>query len=101
MARLSSIVKNNRKKQKALKYLKFREELKTKSVDSKLSLEERMSFRLKLNKLPRNTSLSRYKLRCELTGRPRGNYRKYGLSRMAFRKLALDGKIPGVTKASW
>ena len=101
MAKLSSIVKNNKKKAKASLYHKHREELKVKSVDMKLSLEERMEYRLKLNKLPRNSSMSRNKLICELTGRARGNYRKFGLSRLAFRKLALEGKIPGVTKASW
>ncbi len=101
MARLSSVVKNNKKKNTAIKYYKHRQDLKEKSLDLKLSLEERMEFRLKLNKLPRNTSLSRHKTRCELTGRPRGNYRKFGLCRLEFRRLALDGKIPGVTKASW
>lgn len=101
MARLSSVVKNNKKKNKAIKYYKHREDLKEKSLNLKLSLEERMEYRLKLNKLPRNTSLSRHKTRCELTGRPRGNYRKFGLCRLEFRRLALDGKIPGVTKASW
>ena len=101
MAKLSSIVKNNKKKAIAHKYHEHREELKVKSIDMKLSLEERMEFRLKLNKLPRNSSMSRNKVICELTGRSRGNYRKFGLSRLAFRKLALEGKIPGVTKASW
>lgn len=101
MAKLSSIVKNNKKKAKAQRYHKHREELKAKSVDISLGLEERMEFRLKLNKLPRNSSMSRNKVICELTGRSRGNYRKFGLSRLAFRKLALEGKIPGVTKASW
>lgn len=101
MAKLSSIVKNNKKKATAHKYHAHREELKLKSIDMKLSLEERMEFRLLLNKLPRNSSMSRNKVICELTGRSRGNYRKFGLSRLAFRKLALDGKIPGVTKASW
>ncbi|MCB0369997.1 MAG: 30S ribosomal protein S14 [Bdellovibrionales bacterium] len=101
MARLSSVVKNKKKLDKAVRYYKHRQELKDKSVDQTLPLEERMEYRLKLNKLPRNSSLSRYKLRCELTGRPRGNYRKFGICRLEFRKLALDGKIPGVTKASW
>jgi small subunit ribosomal protein S14 len=101
MARLSSVVKNKRKLEKAIRYYKHREELKDKSSDQSLTLEQRMEYRLKLNKLPRNSSLSRYKLRCELTGRPRGNYRKFGLCRLEFRKLALAGKIPGVTKASW
>lgn len=101
MARLSSVVKNNRKLDKATRYYKHRQELKDKSSDQSLTLEQRMEYRLKLNKLPRNSSLSRHKTRCELTGRPRGNYRKFGLCRLEFRKLALDGKIPGVTKASW
>ena len=101
MAKLSSVVKNNKKKSKAQRYHTVREELKAKSVDISLSLEERMESRLKLNKLPRNSSMSRNKVICELTGRSRGNYRKFGLSRLAFRKLALAGKIPGVTKASW
>lgn len=101
MARLSAVVKNTKKKLKAQKYHDFREELKTKSVDINLSLEERMVFRMRLNKLPRNTSMSRSKVLCELTGRARGNYRKFGLSRLSFRKLALEGRIPGVTKASW
>ncbi|MCK6599179.1 MAG: 30S ribosomal protein S14 [Bdellovibrionaceae bacterium] len=101
MARLSSVVKNKKKLDKATRYFKFREDLKEKSKDVSLSLEKRMEYRLKLNKLPRNTSISRYKLRCELTGRPRGNYRKFGVCRLEFRKLALAGRIPGVTKASW
>ena len=54
-----------------------------------------------IDKLPRNSSPVRLHNRCQLTGRPRGNYRKFGLSRIAFRQLALDGKLPGVTKASW
>ncbi len=101
MAKLSSVVKNTKKKLKAQKYHLHREELKAKSIDMKLSLEERMEYRMKLNKLPRNSSISRSKTLCELTGRARGNYRKFGLSRLSFRKLALEGRIPGVTKASW
>jgi small subunit ribosomal protein S14 len=56
---------------------------------------------LKLQKLPKDTNINRTVNRCEMTGRPRGNLRKFGLSRMKFRELALMGKIPGVTKASW
>ncbi len=101
MARKASIEKNNRRKAKGLKFRKFRKELREKAVNMKLSEEERMAARHKLMALPRDTSLLRTRVRCELTGRPRGNYRKFGLSRMAFRQLALDGKLPGVTKASW
>lgn len=101
MARLASIMKNNNKKEKSSRYWKYRKELRERAVDMKLSDEERSMARQKLEKLPRNTSPCRVTTRCELSGRPRGNYRKFGLSRIAFRKLALDGKLPGVTKASW
>ena len=65
------------------------------------SAEERFAARLKLSKLPRNSSKSRIRNRCALTGRPRGFYRKFGLSRIALRELASDGKLPGVVKSSW
>lgn len=101
MARKASIEKNNKRKALVKKYYKHRAELRAKSLDMNLSDEERMEARKKLGDLPRDTSPSRVITRCELSGRPRGNYRKFGLSRIAFRKLALDGKLPGVTKASW
>ncbi len=101
MARKASIEKNNRKKAMAAKYFKHRTELREAAVNFKLSDEERDAARKKLQALPRNTSPNRVTTRCELTGRPRGNYRKFGLSRIAFRQLALIGKLPGVTKASW
>jgi small subunit ribosomal protein S14 len=101
MARKASIEKNNRRKAKSTKYFKYRTELRDKAVDLKLSDEDREAARKKLQALPRDTSPNRVITRCELSGRPRGNYRKFGLSRIAFRQLALDGKLPGVTKASW
>lgn len=101
MARKASIVKNNKRKEKAKKYFAHREELRAKAVDMKLSDEERATARRKLQDLPRDTNPNRVITRCEVTGRPRGNYRKFGLSRMIFRQLALEGKLPGVTKASW
>jgi small subunit ribosomal protein S14 len=101
MAKKSSIEKNNKKIQLSKKYYKYRQELRSKSLDSTCQEEERQLARKKLQALPANTSHVRSRLRCSLTGRPRGNYRKFGLSRMAFRQLALIGKIPGVTKASW
>jgi small subunit ribosomal protein S14 len=101
MARLASIKKNNRKKEISTKYYKYRDELREKAVNFSLSDEERTAARNKLQALPRNTSPNRVTTRCQITGRPRGNYKKFGLSRIAFRQLALDGKLPGVTKASW
>ena len=101
MAKLSSINKNNRRREKAVRYRAHRTELRETAVNMKLSDEEREAAALKLQKLPRNTSMNRVITRCYLTGRPRGNLRKFGLSRMKFRELALRGLIPGVTKASW
>lgn len=101
MARLSAINKSNMKKEKAKKYYAYREELRRKSVDMKLSDEERSAAQMKLQKLPRNTSHVQVTNRCHLTGRPKGNLSKFGLCRNKFRELALTGKLPGVTKASW
>lgn len=101
MARKASIEKNNKRKAISKKYAKHRAELRAKAVDMKLSDDERALARKKLQALPRDTNPNRVITRCEITGRPRGNYRKFGLSRIAFRQLALDGKLPGVTKASW
>lgn len=101
MAKLSAINKNNRRREKSERYRAYRAELRAKVVDMKLSDEERSAAALKLQKLPRDTNPIRVVNRCEMTGRPRGNLRKFGLSRMKFRELALMGRIPGVTKASW
>jgi small subunit ribosomal protein S14 len=101
MAKLSSINKNNRRKALAEKYGRYRTELRNKANNPHVPDEERAAARLKLAKLPRDTSPIRTITRCSLTGRPRGNYRKFGLSRMAFRQLAHKGLLPGVTKASW
>lgn len=101
MARLAAIEKNNRRKKVSSKFWKLRRELRAKSLDPALTDQERDEAFIKLQKLPRNTSPARVINRCQLTGRPRGNYKKFGLSRLAFRQLALDGKLPGVTKSSW
>jgi small subunit ribosomal protein S14 len=101
VARKASIEKNNKRKALAKKYFQARKDLRTKAVNMNLSEEERAEARKKLQGLPRDTNPNRVITRCELSGRPRGNYRKFGLSRIAFRALALDGKLPGVTKASW
>ena len=101
MAKLSSINKNNRRIALSEKYGRVRTELRKKALDMNLTEEERAAARLKLQKMPRDTSPNRVITRCYLTGRARGNYRKFGLSRMAFRTLAHRGLLPGVTKASW
>ncbi len=101
MAKKSSVVKNNKRKEKAFKYMAYRSELRNKISNLSLSEEERHSAAIALQKLPRDTSLSRVVRRCNISGRPRGNLRRFGLSRLMFRQLAHQGKIPGVTKSSW
>ena len=101
MAKLSSIQKNLFREKLIKKYKSKRELLKAKIKDKKLSLEERISYQNKLNDLPRNASSIRYRNRCEITGRPRGNYRKFGLSRIKLRELSMSGDLPGVVKSSW
>ena len=101
MARKASIEKNNKRKALAKRYTEYRKQLRETAVNMKLSDEERDQARKKLQGLRKDTNINRVITRCELSGRPRGNYRKFGLSRIAFRALALDGKLPGVTKASW
>ena len=101
MAKLSSVQKNLFRQKLIQKYKVKRENLKSKIKDKKLSLEERISYQNKLNDLPRNGSSIRHRNRCEITGRPRGNYRKFGLSRIKLRELSMTGDLPGVVKSSW
>jgi small subunit ribosomal protein S14 len=101
MARLSKVVANEKKAKLVAKYRERRVELRKKSKDMTLNDEERAEARYKLSKFPRNSAEVRYRNRCALTGRARGFYRKFRLSRIAFRELALSGMIPGVTKSSW
>ena len=101
MARLAAIMKNNRRKEISTKYWKTRRDLREKAVNMKLSDDVRGEARKKLQTLRKDSNPNRVITRCQLSGRPRGNYAKFGLSRIAFRALALDGKLPGVTKASW
>nr|WP_207189946.1 30S ribosomal protein S14 [Ramlibacter ginsenosidimutans] len=82
-------------------YAKKYAELKTIANDAKKSDDERMAARLALQRLPRNAYPTRQRERCELTGRPRGTFRQFGLARHKIRELAFEGSIPGVTKASW
>ncbi len=101
MAKLSSINKNNRRIKLSNKFYKKRQKLKKIVMDNKLSLEERFKAQQKLSKLPRNSAKSRVMNRCQITGRPHGVYRKLKISRIALRKLSLEGKIPGMIKSSW
>ena len=101
MAKTSAIEKNAKRARLIKQYAAKRARLKAMAKDESLSPEERFGARLKLAQLPRNSSPDRWRLRCELTGRPRGNYRKFRLSRIALRDLASGGQIPGMVKASW
>ena len=101
MAKKSSIEKNRRRIKMAKRFDSKRMELKSVARDRSLPPEERFQAFLQLAELPRNASKVRIRNRCELTGRARGYYRKFGLSRIALRDLASEGQIPGVVKASW
>lgn len=101
MAKKSSIEKNNRRTRMAKQFAARRSKLKAMAIDDSVPPEDRFAARLKLAELPRNSSPVRIRNRCELTGRPRGTYRKFKLSRIALRELASTGQIPGMVKASW
>ena len=101
MAKLSLIQREAKREALVAKYAKKREELNAIIDDAKRSDEERYIARLEMQKLPRNSNPTRLRNRCNLTGRPRGTFRKFGLARNKIRELAFKGDIPGVIKASW
>lgn len=101
MAKISAIAKNNRRKKMVEKSEAKRAELRRVIADGSASDEQRDIAMMQLQKMPRDTSRIRVRNRCEITGRPRGVYRDFKLSRITFRELAHKGMIPGVTKASW
>ena len=101
MAKKSSVNRNKKRIALTLKFTNKRKNLKKIIMDRKLSLEERFKAQMKLSKLPRNSSKIRVKNRCEITGRSHGVYRKLKISRIILRKLTLEGKVPGMIKASW
>ena len=101
MAKLSSINKNNKRIKLSDKFYKKRKELKKIIMNKKLPLDERFVAQQKLSKLPRNSAKTRVMNRCQITGRPHAVYRKLKISRIALRKLGLEGKIPGMIKSSW
>jgi small subunit ribosomal protein S14 len=101
MAKTSQINRNSKRKRLAARDRAKRAVLKAVVMDRTLPVEDRFNATLKLAQLPRNGTRVRVRLRCELTGRSRGNYRKFGLCRIALRDLASSGQIPGMVKASW
>lgn len=101
MAKLSLIQRELKRARLVEQYAKKYNELKQAANDAKRPDEERYQARLALQQLPRNAYPTRQRNRCELTGRPRGTFRKFGLARNKIRELAFKGDIPGVVKASW
>lgn len=101
MAKLSSIEKNKNRIKKVQKNAARRTRLKAQIMDRKSDLGDRFQTVLKLAQMPRNGARVRVRSRCALTGRARGVYREFRLSRIAFRELALAGQLPGIIKASW
>ena len=101
MAKLSSINKNEKRKQLVKQYAGKYAKLKAVADDESRDETERLMARLKMAELPRNANPTRVRNRCEITGRPRAYYRKFRLARVMLRELANQGQIPGVTKSSW
>ena len=101
MAKKSSVERNKKRERLAAKYAEKRAELNAIIKNHETSPEDRFEAVMKLSKLPRNSARNRVRLRCEVTGRPRGNYRKFKMSRIALRDLASQGRVPGVVKSSW
>ena len=101
MAKVALIERELKREKLVAKYAKKHAELKAIANDAKRSDEERAAARLGLQKLPRNANPTRQRNRCEITGRPRGTFRQFGLGRAKIREMAFAGNIPGITKASW
>ena len=101
MAKQSSIQKNLKRENIVKKFNNKRQSLKKKIMKKDLAIEERFKMQSKLNELPKDSSKIRIRNRCKLTGRARGVYRKFGLSRIKLRELSMSGALPGVAKSSW
>jgi small subunit ribosomal protein S14 len=101
MAKKSMVEKNNRRRKMSKQYSGRRARLKAIAMDKTKPMEERFAATLKMAELPRNSSATRIRNRCEMTGRPRAFYRKHKLSRIALRELGSKGLIPGLVKSSW
>jgi len=101
MAKKSAVEKNRNREKLVKKYASRRAKLKAMTHDKALPMEERFAAQLKLAQLPRNSAKTRLVNRCEVSGRPRGFYRRFRISRIALRDLASQGQLPGVVKSSW
>ena len=101
MAKKSAIKKNETRIKKVSLMGKKRKALKDIIMNREITLDERFAAQMKLNEMPRDGSFIRVRNRCLVTGRPRGNYRKFKMSRIAFRELASTGQVPGILKSSW
>jgi len=101
MAKTSSIERNKKRERLAKQFANRRAKLKALATNRESTTEERFEAALKLAQLPRNSAANRVRLRCEVTGRPRGNYRKFKLCRIKLRDLGSTGQIPGLVKSSW
>lgn len=101
MAKISMVAREHKRKRICNRDFDKRNELKAKIIDESLSDEDRWDAMIALQKLPRNGSRSRQRNRCVLTGRPRGYYRRFGVSRNKLRELIMRGEVPGVVKSSW
>ncbi|HIJ38018.1 MAG TPA: 30S ribosomal protein S14 [Rhodospirillaceae bacterium] len=101
MAKTSSVERNKKREKLAKQYANRRAKLKAIVKNQDATPEERFEAVIKLSELPRNSSATRVRLRCEVTGRPRGNYRKFKLCRVQLRELGSRGQIPGMVKSSW
>ena len=101
MAKLSQVLRDRRRIELIEKYAEKRAALRKRLKDPDVSIEEKIEVQSEFAKLPRNSCPTRLNRRCALSGRSRGYYRKFGVSRIAFRELALKGQLPGVRKSSW
>jgi small subunit ribosomal protein S14 len=101
MAKLSQVLRDQRRKKLIAKYAEKRAALRAKLRDQNASMEEKFQAQKQFAKLPRNSCPTRLKRRCAVSGRARSNYRKFGISRIAMRELTLSGQLPGMRKSSW
>ena len=101
MAKLSQVLRDERRKKLIAKHAERRAELRKRLNDPEVSIEEKFEIQVQFAKLPRNSCSTRLNRRCRISGRSRSYYRKFGMSRIAFRDLALKGYLPGVRKSSW
>ena len=101
MAKTSQVNRDNKRKKLIARYAKRRAELRKTLKDANVSIEEKIEAQAEFSKLPRNSCPTRLNRRCEVSGRSKGYYRKFGISRIALRELALRGQLPGMRKSSW